>query len=267
MPLINSEVPFITRGMLEFQLGAVFKLVVKSQASDNISVQIRGATKEGLFVFQHIPASDRTVSTVKFNIPDIPLWVSITDNTGSYEPGACFMQVGLEINGDTVHQLASGYIYKTKSITWPAANLQSSLPSEGFQRMVTTSDPAAGAEITTTVPANTIWKIKGLQYDLVTDANAATRRSQVGFGNADFNIIECVSNTSQIASLTRNYRCSNMPAGALLALVPLIIIPIPPDIILKQGDRIFTTTTSLQATDNYSSMKIWVEEWMSPLVI
>jgi hypothetical protein len=141
------------------------------------------------------------------------------------------------------------------SIELPGAN--------GFERYtgrlvtVASSDPAAGAEISVTVPARTIYKLVGARVALVTDATVSNRTVQltVDDGTTVFNLFP--SPSTQAASLTYNY---NFTAGANNATVlnNNVVVGIGQDLLLPSTYRIRTLTNNIQAGDNFGIMTLFV---------
>lgn len=261
----ETSLPYVHRKQLDFEAGVAFALVVKSQSDEAVAVTVRGMTKAGPFVFQHTPTADFAVKTEVFRIPDIPIWVSIVSETGDGGLGKTFVIVNLTINGENSYALTSGYVHEAQSISWPANDLKDAAPIKGKKVIVVSADPAANTELNAPVPDNVMWKILGIQFNLVTDANAADRRVHLNFGTETVPVIECIAGTTQAASLTRSYSAHPIGAGGALSDDNDIIIPIPDNLILVPADTIQTLTVNRQATDNFGTMKIWVERYYRPL--
>ena len=71
--------------------------------------------------------------------------------------------------------IAAGYLHKPYGL--PMGTFQEPGPGggEGYIRTVTGTDPAAGAEVSETVPTNAFWRLRMFSAVLVADANAANR--------------------------------------------------------------------------------------------
>jgi hypothetical protein len=111
--------------------------------------------------------------------------------------------------------------------------------------------PAAGAEITYTVPAGEVWEIQSLSFRLVTSATAATRIVAVVCTDGTDRIGRYEAASSQTAGQTRDYQSSQL--GALWTPVTgtMFVIPMSP-VFLKEGYIIKTDTISIQVGDQYS---------------
>lgn len=259
--LPKLALPFLTRDMLAFKVGAVFELVVTYRANLGSDIVIRGATKEAPFSFQFIPVADSSQNTLRFALSDLPIWVSAIDLYASFGESIAFVTVGLAVNGDTLYNLCSGFITSLNGVSWPHANLGFSTPTAVMPEIITGSDPAAGAEISVAVSTGQIWEVYGLRFALVTDANAATRTVHVVMKIAGVSMFDFIANTNQTASLTRNYSCMQTTPGGSLADGTDIVIPLGPGLILNGNGSIITKTANLQATDNYGAPSVYIRRW------
>lgn len=253
--------PFINRDMLDYSAASQFTLVVQSQSQATNAFQIRGATKAGPFVYSHSPTSDFAVKTESFSISDFPIWLTVTDTDGAYDPGHCYVRVSVAINGNIVHQLLAGYIYETKGVSWPHTRVEPTLPMFGQVNSQFGSNPAAGAECSITVPARKVWKILAFTATLVTDATAVTRQVHVLLDTGLGDPIECISPTTQTASLTRKYNGWHQGHNDANTDGTKITLNIPDGIYLPPSSTITTLTTNLQAGDNWGQPSVWVEEY------
>lgn len=134
--------------------------------------------------------------------------------------------------------------------------------SGGTLKVVTGSDPAAGAECSDAVPAGKVWRLIGMLYTLVTDANAATRRLHITLDDGTTVFKRHASNASQAASLTQNYSLGGSQAGT--AVLDLFVTDPFPTTDLPAGAQIKTVTVNKQAGDNYAAPKYYIEEFDAP---
>src|SRR5207244_1576597 len=124
------------------------------------------------------------------------------------------------------------------------------------------ADPAAGAEILDTVPANAQWRVIALRATLVTSAVVATRGPHLLFDDGA-NVFGRYSQSVAItASATWNidWGVSSPEAGNNFQEIKSNIAPV----ILTPGWRIRTVTASLDAGDNWGPNVYLLEEWISP---
>lgn len=261
-PEIKTDFPFLTREMLKFQQGASFSLIVKSRGRAAGTVTIAGATREGTFTLKHTPSTDTTEVVERFSLSDIPLMFTVLDDGNLFRPKELYIAVYLGINTNEMWQLAGGYVFGTKGLTWPTNVVEPPQPDFiGAITSVSSNDPAAGANWTYSTAGAVLTHVKGLQFTLVTDATVASRRVHIRFQDGNGQEIECLAATDQLASQTRKYTC--MPVGALLdsANDNDIIIPIPADIWMRTG-AVISSIFNLQAGDNAGPAEIWVEEFI-----
>lgn len=247
----EMSLPFLTRKMLDFQEATTFGLRIVSQAAQTDVVTIRGATKAGAFTLKHTPTNDSVPKTEDFNLPDLPLWITISMTSVNILRGDCFVTASLIINGDLIQDLTSGYISSNRGVSWPTTDLQESQPPIGLYTSANGSDPAAGNNISITVPDNQMWRVHNVKFQLVAAAAAASRVVHVLFTRGSLVVYEGISATAQIISETKNYHVQHQTVGGSVAAADEIIIPMPPYIDLFPGDTITTVTDAKNAGDNY----------------
>lgn len=257
------QLPFITREMLDFGSKSIFDLEVVLAADNNLPLDLTGATKEGIFTFRFVPAGALARETFTFRVPGVPLWMSLNDSSAGFERGQVYAKVSLRINTDLVHILASGYVDRSKGLSWPASDYEPSASGIGRHQLLNGTDPAAGAEIDHSLPDNRFLKIRAIGFTLVTDANAADRRvhAQLQFAGVSVGF-EFISDTLQVASTTRRYMLTATPAGNLAADDD-IIIPIPPDLMIGPSWSFNTETENIQVGDNFGNQVFIVEQWFN----
>ena len=137
-----------------------------------------------------------------------------------------------------------------------------SIPDDqGFLTVTGTTDPAANTEITLTIGANRRWLVFGFYYRLVTNANAANRRSHVRITDGTNEIFFFQHDQVQAASITRDYSWAPRGGfvGAILQSRTSAHMPVTP---MFQGWTIETITEGIQATDNYGAGRVVHYEWI-----
>jgi hypothetical protein len=127
---------------------------------------------------------------------------------------------------------------------------------------ITGTDPAAGAEISETVPDRRRWRILGVHFSLVTDATVADRLVHLVIDDGSNTLIQICVVTAHAASITKQYSFSNF-GSTQLDPVLCFYLPLPP-LLLTAGFRIRTVTDLIEGGDNYSAPQILVEEWIDP---
>ena len=159
--------------------------------------------------------------------------------------------------------LASGYVGSARAIGWPGGPIARPIDGAGFLRSITGTVPAAGAEVSETVPTLARWQLLSLRVNLVTSATVATRIPQFVFDDGANEFYRTAnnaggygaSNTIQVA--LANTSLVTTAVGTALAPIPMTV-----PIILEQGFRIRTVTIALQGTDQYNALFYEVMEWL-----
>lgn len=161
---------------------------------------------------------------------------------------------------DVFHGLAQGYIDGPYSLFWPGGVYR--LPSDGVGLSVISPslDPAAGAEAAVPVRSNAAWLLRNLTITLVTDATAVSRRFGLKVTRSGGTILKTASGTVQNASLTFDYHVASWGESGG-DRNGQILVNWPADFRLRAGDIITTETALLQAGDNFSAIRVTVDEW------
>lgn len=142
--------------------------------------------------------------------------------------------------------------------------IDSAKDGPGTIQSITGTDPAAGSEISETVPANTIWLLKSVRFTLVTDATPDTRQVHLVLDDGTTTLLNLPTTGTQIVSLTRNYNAHEL-GGLIVPTGNEIDIGLPSDVILPSGYRLVTETTLLKAGDNFGAPQLSVTAWHDPL--
>lgn len=222
---------------------------------------ITGATKNSPFVFKHQLGATGNLEEASFAIDDLPIWVSITTNDDEPINGEIWASLELQINENPVHQLLSGHISGLQGLSWPLSHTNSPNPTRGETAFISSNDPAAGAEISATVPTGQSWILKAVKATLVTSATVANRRVHLRVGGLSNTILDFHSLVDQAASTTRNYSFAHAGASSAAAVNNEIFVAFPAELILTEGCSITTVTDNLQAGDNYGTLGMWVERY------
>lgn len=248
--------------MLRFDFGTRVRLLVTSRAFVNANIYIVGATREGIFKFKHSVLNQQLRITQRFEIPDIPIWVTIIDADDTINRGDVWAQVQLEINGDIMHALISGYVFSVKPMAWPKTNLQIPQPLESKIIEVSSLTQGAGNENNIQVAEGEIWKVRALEVALTTSATVANRRVHLQMQSPILGVYDFISSVDQTASTTKKYTFT--PLGTALALSDDndIIVPITPDITVDQDWNFQTSTTNLQAGDTFGTLFAMIERYI-----
>ena len=256
-----SSLPFLTRKMLAFEEGAVFDLEVLIRDKWYADYKIIGATKEGPFtLLAQGDGSGDEVSYV-FNITNVPLFITLTTEDTSVDRTDTYARVFLRINKTRVLKLFAGFIYQRKSLGWPITESDDPVLKIGTFGYGSSADPAAGAEITQTVPAGYLWIVESCAFTLITDATVATRQVHliIDDGSSTPVMVEALAGATQAANLTRTYRFGKYGSLPVASANLTILGLLPNTLILPAGYRIRTVTDNLQAGDNYGKAYIFTQ--------
>ena len=136
-----------------------------------------------------------------------------------------------------------------------------SIDGRGVIRSIIGTNPAAGAEVSETVPTNARWRLRSLAASFVTSATAASRYPSLIFDDGATNFYVSDPPELQLASTTSTWQA--FPGSARLVAVSGVRqwnagVPI----CLQGGFRLRTATTNLQAGDNWGPPQLLVEEWI-----
>lgn len=243
--------------------------VWNSVAGVTVQVRARILRPDGELIpnlFEVVPTTDRVGNDFAFNLPEgFLLTLGVQLSGGTVPRGSCFVEVYLgrafPPSGQDWGLLISDNISSNQDLGWPGGLLRNSLEGPGRLRSITGTDPAAGVEISETVPTNARWRLHALYVQFVTSATAATRRVHIMLDDGATTFWDSPSSATQTASQTLRYSAGNI--GAIIGsndseMQILLPTPIP----LFAGYRIQTETASLQAGDNYGAPQLLVEEWI-----
>lgn len=234
-----------------------------------LTVRVRAIGLDGQSIVTgetHVPNSDRTVATSVVRIgAGWLLGCEAFVSTGSPRRGQLFVLVevvrGSGTTGTPLQTLIQDYATDTSRLSWPGSAIRSSAEGPGVVRLVAGSAPAAGAEISETVPTNARWRPLSIFTSLVTDGNAANRDVSLTLDDGATVWLRAPAGQNHIASLTTRYVWSPQAVRFTIAGDRTITVPIP-DTILMGGSRIRTVTTAVQVGDQYAAPQLLVEEWI-----
>jgi hypothetical protein len=195
--------------------------------------------------------------------------VSVTSDYSTLRRGDVFIQLALEPSTSGADVLAKhtiliqDYLQTGMHLAWPGSGIRSSLEGGFKQTAALGTNPAAGAEISEAVPSANRWNLKAITYTLVTSAAVATRQSHLIIDDGANILLDFPSSTTQTASLTRTYFWAPY-AYAPGAVLSNIYNPIPAGLVLPTGWRFRTVTDLIDAADDYSAPRYWIERYIEP---
>ena len=218
------------------------------------------------FEFQHTPNTDRSeAEETSALIAGTLLDVAVIPKTGVPRRGQCWVTIGLALRNQptTVYyqMLAKGYVTAAGGVLWPGGAYLDSVEGPGILRSITGTDPAAGIEVIETVPTNARWRIRTLRATMVASADVATRTVNWNIDDGTNILFQRPGVTTQTAGVTATYMLAEY--GFQPSVVgTTIFFYVPFMFALLQGWRIVSSTTNLQAADNWGAPQMEVEEWI-----
>lgn len=238
-------------------------LIVESYASSAITFTVGGYSESEQIIAAHTTNSDRSIAITVIPITAVPKSLTLFSTTTSIKRGQCFVKVSLRMDGVKVAKLIQGYLSDTTPLAYPTGALESSVSGRGNIRSITGTNPAAGVEISETVPTGAIWQLKSFSAVLVADATVATREAHLIFDDGSNLLTEIPVSATHTASGSFKYVTSivsSATASSGLRLLPYL----EDHNLLLEGYRIRTSTALLQAGDNWGAPQLLVEEWLVP---
>jgi len=252
---------YLDPNILRFLEAKEPRIRIESWSNAARTIQIRGFHREGTISHDHITKADRSRATETFRIPVFPIMVQVSPATAPVRRGECYVRLTLELAGYAVGRLMAGYLTDGKTLTWPPGVHEEFLSGEGLLRLVLGTDPAAGSEVVETVPTNAVWRILSVRVSLVTDSTVANRRPALYLDDGTTTLFVLRAAAVQAAGLTRTYHFIRSFPNPTLDDTSQQYIWLP-DIKLRGGYRIRTSTENLQAGDDYTQPVLLMEEWI-----
>jgi len=213
------------------------------------------------------PGGSRTATTLDVNIGDGALLSVIArSSSGVFGANLCFVALDLVIGQSGEQQqfvgLASGYVGPTAPLFAPLGLVQDFTDGAGAIRTITATVPGAGAEVSETVPTGARWELLSLAARFVANATVANRFFSLTLDDGSANPwfrsgqIPTATTAGQTVFLdwsegmnslvTQQGFQNGLPVGNKLAA----------------GYRIKTSTSGIQAGDQYDQIQYCVREWL-----
>ena len=220
------------------------------------------------FVFTHTPNSNRTIATQNQALPEgWLLGVSVFASSGTPAVGAVWISLdiirGFGAVGVIVQSLTAGFCSTSFTLSWPGSSVVGPTGGTGNLRAIVGTTPAAGADITETVPTNAKWQLLSFAASLTTAAAVATRTPDFLIDDGTNIDYQVGPTATQAASLTRLYAVGASVGNAWQNDAAVNNWPGYNPMLIPSGGRIRTSTGSIQAADQWTSPKYTVLEWMT----
>ena len=251
--------------MLDFGSTMEIQLAVLTRSIVTKRLELSGYTKAGYFEFRPLTTNDGFASEEDFRIDDIPISVALEDFSTDILPGQVHAQIFLLFNGESVATLSQGPVSRGFGLSWPHGPHIPPLNLIGLDRVIVEAQPANNTEHSIAPVASSMWRIKSLSFELVTDATGANRRVHLRLRDGVGEIAgDWPADFQQVASTTRRYTFA--PQGITTVNIDNdVLVGIPTGLVISDVDGLLETVTeNLQATDRFSAAHILVEEVVNP---
>jgi hypothetical protein len=160
------------------------------------------------------------------------------------------------------YMLMADYVTTRMAPGFPNGRVISSTEGPGWIHRVAVGSPAAGADWSFAVPANARWRLQFVVARLTTSAAVANRVPNL-FVNDDTGtrVWSMAASAVIAASINAQFTCQ-----AATPLTPqdttYTIVVLPPNLTMGPNSVFGTSTTAIQAADQWSLISMDVEEWM-----
>lgn len=214
----------------------------------------------------HTPNTDRTSASSDFIMGEGWLQsLTLITSGGSPVVGSTYVRVdvirGGGASGTVLATLLQGFVTAGMRLAWPGSSLVDPVSSPARIRSITGSDPAAGAEISETVPTGARWRLLSFQATLTTDGTAANRQPTIRLDDGTSEFFRSGVNRNHVASTAIAYAWA-IGLGAFGDSANAVVGMLPSHPMLLAGFRIRTNAAAIQAGDNWGAPQLLVEEWL-----
>lgn len=244
--------------------------VHNSLAGVRVAVHWRMKPRRGPIIAnrqEFTPATDRSASSLEFGIGEGYLLNLVAfASAGSPRRGQTFVRVrvirGRDASAVALGSAIQGYVTGNQDRAWPGSPLEGSLEGDGYIRAITGTNPAAGSELSETVPTGARWEVMALLATLVTDATATNRRPTIRLDDGASHYFQVGAPDEWGANTTQEV-CWASGAWLTTTIDPdSPLCGFPQGIVLLAGHRIRTNTRNFQAGDNWSAPLFVIREWL-----
>lgn len=134
----------------------------------------------------------------------------------------------------------------------------------GDIKQVALTVPAAGANLSYTVPVGQRWNVLGLTLTLDTNATVADRQMFVFFNRSSIPFSACLTQALQTAGNIYQYIFAPGLTSAAAAVSDIVMVQMQTDLFLSAGDTITTLVSNLQAGDSIMDIYAQLESFIIP---
>lgn len=236
---------------------------------ETVIVDVRILLPNGIVVasqYAYLPTTDRSLNLFTQQMTEgFILSIGVRGRTNG-RVGSTFVRIvlcrGNPVSLVTAQVWVQGYVNGLTRLSWPNGSLRQSNDGDGNIRSIVGSIPAAGAEVSETVPTGAIWQPISFLVSLNSSVAVANRvvALQIDDGAGIYSMTNTGNN--QAASLIWNYTFASglQPAVQFNAQ---LTAGFPANLFMTAGHRLRTKTTNIQAADQYMVVQYLVMEWLS----
>lgn len=241
-----------------------------SAGAPNLHVDLRMLSPQGEIIssgYLCVPSSDRTLNTYFYDLPEGYLLGCVVYAASGIRRGQTWAAVALIRGGPSAFHIPNlvveGYVATGRGLTWPGQPPDQVGPGGGWLRALTGTDPAAGAQVSETVPTGAVWRLKSLLVTFTTDATVADRYPCLTIDDGAVAVYRGEPVAKQTAGTSLWYGAGDgLPREASVSNTAHWSLP--GSLVLDPGYRIRTDTIGMAAGDNYTAPQLLVEEWVQP---
>jgi hypothetical protein len=263
MPFL-AELPYLRRDenlrVTSYNAVAAVTLTIRSRVF-NLDAAILDASDT------HIPNTDRSAKTSIIRTDEGWLLDGQVALSGAApQKGQCFVVVEI-LRGESAAAVATrvlcaGYVTAKQPLLFPRDAIGDSLDGQGALRSITGTTPAAGANLTETVPTGARWLLLAFHYRLTASAVVATRVADLILDDGANIYYRAPPQATQTATQVMDYSAGAGVGSGFSNSSNEFLIALPVDNRLGAGHRIRTSITALDAGDQISQVQYLVREWI-----
>lgn len=205
-----------------------------------------------------LPATGRFIETFEL-AEGVLLGLNVSINGGGLDPGRCFVHVSLcrgTAGQEQVHQtLLQGYPTGSIPLGWPQGPQNQPGTVPGALTTFVSSNPAAGSELSVTVPTDEMWRVQSLVFTFAAIGGVPNRTVNLILDDGVEIFYRQASPFAQGPGVT-TIHCAISGGERLTVADTTAHFGLPANLWLLAGMRIRTLTTNLQAADDFSAMVI-----------
>lgn len=135
--------------------------------------------------------------------------------------------------------------------------------NEGSHTIATTTDPAAGADVTIQVPTHERWRLHSVAFTLTASAVVATRLARIEIYSG-LTLVESYGCTlGQVATDTWKYFAAEGLGYAVANFYPHVGFGLPTKLILPPESILNITAAQMDVGDQFTNAFIVYESWVN----